>query len=75
MAINTENRRRSTLGVLPVPDGTIGQADRQQVLEIYAGILATAPVAVVGMKRKPPRIDVRIWEQLRREDEEIIVLM
>ena len=27
-------------GVLPLPDGTVSQADRQQVATFYAGILA-----------------------------------
>lgn len=47
MAIDTENKRRSTMAVLPVPDGTVGQADRQQVAWIYAGILVTA--SIVGL--------------------------
>lgn len=37
MAVDTENKRRSTLRVLPVPDGEIDQADRQQVW-VYSGI-------------------------------------
>jgi len=44
MAIDTENKRRSTMAVLPVPDGTIAQADRQQVAWIYAGILVTTSI-------------------------------
>ena len=47
MAIDTENKRRSTLHALPAPDGTIGDADRAQVLWIYSGIAIGSPVAVV----------------------------
>ncbi len=47
MAIDTEGRRRSTLHVLPVPDGTIAAADRAHVLWIYSGIAIGAPVIVV----------------------------
>ena len=43
MAVDTQNKRRATVGVLPVPDGTIATADRQHVLWIYPGILAGAP--------------------------------
>jgi hypothetical protein len=40
MAIDTEDKRRSTAHVLPLPDGDIiSQADRQQVAWIYSGIL------------------------------------
>ncbi len=39
MAIDTENRRRSTLAVLPIPDSTIGAADRLQATWHYSGIL------------------------------------
>jgi hypothetical protein len=43
MAIDTENKRRSALGrfVLPRPDGSIGQADRQHKVWKYAGILSS----------------------------------
>ncbi len=51
--MNTANKRASAIGialavrlVLPVPDGTIDQADRQQVAYSYAGILANP--AIVG---------------------------
>ncbi len=49
MAIDTENKRRSKLGrhVLPNPDGTMDQADRQHKVWKYAGILSTA-VVVMG---------------------------
>lgn len=49
--MNTRNKRASALGiglaalvVLPVPDGTIAQADRQQAAYSYAGISAQALV-------------------------------
>ncbi len=41
MAIDTEDKRRSAgMQVLPVPDATIDQGDRQHVSRIYRGILA-----------------------------------
>lgn len=42
MAIDTENKRRSTVYVLPVPDSSIDPADKQQVAYIYSGL--TVPV-------------------------------
>lgn len=39
MAIDTENKRRSIIYILPLPDNDINQADRQQVTWIYSGIL------------------------------------
>lgn len=45
MAIDTETKRRSVLGmtiipllVAPVPDGTVANVDREHVVGIYAGI-------------------------------------
>lgn len=35
MPIDTENKRRSVLGILPVPDGSIDAQDRRQVLGLY----------------------------------------
>lgn len=47
--MNTTNKRASAIGiglairlVLPVPDASIAQADRQQVAYSYAGIRADA---------------------------------
>jgi hypothetical protein len=47
MAIDTRDKRASVLGwglvalvALPLPAGTIEQADRQQVAAVYAGISA-----------------------------------
>lgn len=54
MALDTRNKRSSAIGVslpwrnmLPDPDGTTTQADRQAVAYLYAGILAatTAPAS------------------------------
>ena len=44
---DNENKRRSGLiptSVLPRPDGTIAQGDRQHKVFKYSGILSTAPV-------------------------------
>lgn len=43
--IDTEDKRRSAMGspgthVLPVPKGSLDQADRQHIIWIYRGILA-----------------------------------
>lgn len=50
MAIDTLAKRNSVLSVnsyiLPIPDGTIGQNDRQTLLRVYGGILAAAAVIV-----------------------------
>lgn len=60
MAVDTANERRSKLGrhVLPLADGTIGQADRQHKVWKYAGILAAAPTlapsAVSPVIRRAP---------------------
>lgn len=52
MAVDTKAKRFSMLNfgsistdLLPDPDGTIGQADRQHLLDLYGGILAAAPAA------------------------------
>ena len=39
MAIDTRNKRDSFLDMLPIPDGTVDQGDRQQFLGSYPGIL------------------------------------
>jgi len=48
MAIDTLAKRNSVLSInsyiLPIPDGTIDQGDRQTVTRVYGGILATAAV-------------------------------
>ncbi|KKM28136.1 hypothetical protein LCGC14_1567670, partial [marine sediment metagenome] len=50
MAVNTETKRRSALGMVimalaiaPVPDGTIAAVDREHIIGIYAGIAPAAP--------------------------------
>jgi hypothetical protein len=54
MAIDTRSKRSSAVNVgspwrslYPAPDGTVAQADRQQIALLYSGILAAAPVIVV----------------------------
>lgn len=44
MAINTEDRRRSVVGILPVADGAIFGVDKQHVAGLYRGIAAVTPV-------------------------------
>lgn len=53
MAVDTRNKRASAIsttlpwrGLLPAPDGTIDEYDRQQVAFVYAGILAGEPIIV-----------------------------
>lgn len=49
MAIDTEGKRRSTVAVLPVPDGTIGTQDRPHVCWIYSGlVIAVAARVIMG---------------------------
>lgn len=52
MAVDTASRRASCIGfdfpsvhVWPVPDGTIGQPDRQHIAYKYPGISAAVAVA------------------------------
>lgn len=54
MAVDSETKRRSALGMLvmaltiaPVPDGTISAVDREHITGIYAGIAPAAPAAPV----------------------------
>ena len=52
MAIDTRDKRGSVIGlglvsVLPLANSDIDQADRQQTVHMYSGILADAPVIVV----------------------------
>ncbi len=51
MAVDTATKRASALTfgfpfaiILPVPDGAVGQADRQHLLADYGGILAAGGV-------------------------------
>ena len=52
MPIDSRDKRASAIsvtlpwrGMLPVPDGTLVQGDRQQVALMYRGILASAAIA------------------------------
>lgn len=52
MAIDTETKRRSVLGmgimalaIAPLADGTIANVDREHIVGIYAGIAPAAPTA------------------------------
>ena len=53
MAIDTATKRASALTyamapvLLPIPNSTITQDDRQTLLGFYGGILATAAVAII----------------------------
>ena len=54
MAVDTRNKRASAIGVglsvallLPLADGTVGQADRQQTAYQYSGIAAAVSQIVV----------------------------
>lgn len=57
MAIDTRDKRASALNGMPwdpprfVPDSAIGQGDRQDVANVYRGILAQAPVVLSGVSR------------------------
>jgi hypothetical protein len=53
MPVDTREKRAGAVyvglpwrGQLPLPDGAIAQADRQQVAYMYPGILATASTAL-----------------------------
>ena len=50
MAVDTEAKRRSALGMVimalaiaPVPDGTVAAVDREHIIGIYAGIAPSSP--------------------------------
>ena len=47
MAIDTENKRRSvqgySIGIMPVPDGTIDASDRATLAWLYAGFVYGTP--------------------------------
>ena len=62
MAIDTENKRRSIVGVLPIPDGEpVTEADRKQVAWIYNGLPFIEPEELtlqlrkLGLKLQPDR--------------------
>jgi len=59
MAIDSLAKRNSVIAlssiILPIPDGTIDQADRQTLLKVYGGILATAATAIRRLTRNLTR--------------------
>lgn len=62
MAIDTENKRRSVMRVLPIPDGeSLTEADRKQVAWIYNGLPFIEPEELtlqlrkLGLKLQPDR--------------------
>jgi len=62
MAIDSEAKRASALSastpdLLPIPDGTVDQGDRQTTIGMYRGILAGVAIAV---KNVVSRIAIRI---------------
>lgn len=57
MAMDTASKRNSAIYVtqpwrlfLPVPDGSVGQPDRQHVPWLYSGIPVTTPVVVPNVR-------------------------
>ncbi len=58
MAINTEDRRRSAVGILPIADGTISGVDKQHTAGFYRGIPAAVPVIT------PYPLNISITESL-----------
>jgi hypothetical protein len=62
MAIDTGDKRRSVIRVLPIPDGEVlTEADRKQVAWIYNGLpfiepeLLTLQLRKLGLKLQPDR--------------------
>ncbi|MGB1304024.1 hypothetical protein [Pseudoalteromonas marina] len=66
MAIDTLAKRNSVLSIqsiiLPIPDGTVGNGDRQTLLRRYSGILAGEVIAVLskGIQAIQIRIGISI---------------
>lgn len=65
MALDTQDKRLSAIhlgspwrGMLPLPDATLSQADRQHVMCLYRGILADAPSVAVTL--------LGIWSNVQR---------
>lgn len=72
MAVDTETKRRSVLGmtvmsliVAPLADGTIANVDREHITSIYAGI---APGEVVVVAASPFRRARRMVGELGRSE-------
>jgi hypothetical protein len=57
MAIDTQNKRCSVTGIMPVPDGSIDAADRAQAARIYAGLTYGLPAAYVYFDEAKPDPD------------------
>lgn len=62
MTVDTENKRRSVIRVLPIPDGEeLTEADRKQVAWIYNGLPFIEPEELslqlrkLGLKLQPDR--------------------
>lgn len=51
MAIDSANKRRSMLRLMPVADGTISGADRNHFLGLYSGIAVTVLVITTPDER------------------------
>lgn len=72
MAIDTATKRASAINVgmpalrlLPIPDGTVGQADRQHVALLYGGILAGAVTAPTVFGDLTTLFSHYAWDTLR----------
>ena len=68
MAVDTLAKRNSAIRVsamiVPIPDGTIAQADRQTVARVYGGILASAAVEANPNNIAVREIVMEIVEQI-----------
>ncbi len=51
MAINTQNKRRSTLCALPIPNGYIAIDDEMQVCWQYRGVSSSMVIAVPSSRK------------------------
>jgi hypothetical protein len=49
MAIDTHDKRRSVIGVMPVADGVIDTQDRPHIAGLYRGIVITPLVLLANM--------------------------
>jgi len=72
MAVDTETKRRSVLGmtiislvIAPLADGTVANVDREHIIGIYAGI---APGGVVAVAASPFRRERRMTGNLGRSE-------
>lgn len=82
MAADTARKRYSAMhmgcpwrGILPLPDGTVAQGDRQTVLLLYAGELTAVVVTISGkvlsFQRQPMLVTMRRKQpvaMMRRDD-------